>query len=360
MSRSPKRRASGFTLIELLVVIAIIAILIGLLLPAVQKVRDAAARIQCMNNLKQIGLALTNYHDVMNHYPDIYKKTNTYDPKALAYYYGGFLADGIFDAMLPYIEQGNVGNLLNNNLGLTDPSNLPPPFGTNPAMATPIKTFVCPATPMANPWNCYNEFLGPYGWYYNSSEVQNPPSFLLGRLDYVPIQGVHESLYSLAYPSGPDGLWVRSSGVLYRHDELLSLPPSTIVGITDGTSNTILMGEDAGRPAGYNHSRQFYIDATGQLEDGINHVVLAGGGAWADPFSYTRLEGSTGGQSPVRGGPCIINCTSDNELYSFHPSGCNILFADGSVHFLTESITPTMIVALVTRNGGEVIPPGAF
>jgi prepilin-type processing-associated H-X9-DG protein len=83
--------------------------------------------------------------------------------------------------------------------------------------------------------------------------------------------------------------------------------------------------------------------------------VSAAGGAWADPFTYARLAGAQGRTGGFRGGTCMVNCTSDDEIYSFHPGGANALFADGSVHFLKETISVRSVAALVTRAGGEII-----
>ena len=126
-----------------------------------------------------------------------------------------------------------------------------------------------------------------------------------------------------------------------------------IASITDGTSNTVMIGEDAARPVGYNHARTVYVQNGGPV-DGVINPVSGGGGAWADPFSYAHLAGSSA--TGIRGnGICLINCTSNNEIYSFHPGGANMLFADGSVHFFKESMDPRIIVYMITRAGGEVV-----
>ena len=115
----------------------------------------------------------------------------------------------------------------------------------------------------------------------------------------------------------------------------------------------MMIGEDAGRPVGYNHARQIYVQNGGPV-DGVINPVGGGGGAWADPFSYAHLDGSSA--DGIRGnGICLVNCTSNNEIYAFHPGGANVLFADGSVHFVKESIDPRVIVSLITRAGGETI-----
>jgi len=89
--------------------------------------------------------------------------------------------------------------------------------------------------------------------------------------------------------------------------------------------------------------------------DGVIQPVHGGGGAWADPFSFFHPAGATGGDNPQRGGPCLMKCMSDNEFFPFHPGGCNVRFADGSVHFLKETISPPAWAALITRAGGEIL-----
>ena len=129
--------------------------------------------------------------------------------------------------------------------------------------------------------------------------------------------------------------------------------PRAIVWITDGTSNTILLAEDAGQPTNYVLGRQV-AGATGDW-------------GWADPKFVYSVEGSdpsTGAvikSSATKGNPaCFMNCNNNGEMYSFHTGGVNVVFADGSVHFLSQNAPPSVIAALVTMHGGEIIQPGAF
>jgi prepilin-type N-terminal cleavage/methylation domain-containing protein/prepilin-type processing-associated H-X9-DG protein len=305
------RPRRAFTLIELLVVIAIIAILIGLLLPAVQKVRDAAARIQCSNNLKQIGLAYHSYHDSYKRFPPSMYTDQT---KTVGW--------GIF--ILPYIEQGNLYSLYN----------FAYPFYTvnattginNQAVAnTPVTIFRCPSA----------QDRDPYTYTFNYPGFPQV-TWQAWAADYTPIDSVDPTLITfLALGYGTS----QAQGALQRD---MGIAVQTI---QDGSSNTLLISEIAGR------NQLWQAGAN----TGLLLPTTVGQGGWADPTSSgTTLIGSSA-DGTVAPGSCGINCSNAYGLYSFHAAGANTVFCDGSVHFLASTTPINTLVFLVTRNGGEVV-----
>jgi prepilin-type N-terminal cleavage/methylation domain-containing protein/prepilin-type processing-associated H-X9-DG protein len=331
------KKRQGFTLIELLVVIAIIAILIGLLLPAVQKVREAAARMSCQNNLKQIGLAIHSYHDTSNYFPPAWN----YEPPS-----PGVRTTAVMHAwstfILPYMEQDNIYKQYNFNLILFSPPN-------STLIQTPLKIFQCPSTPNAG--RIY-DFPVPGGI------LPGIPSGTLraAASDYAATTGIRNwnQLVSPS-PSEPE-LADRGErhGVLNAYSRELPAAGSrrlTFVTITDGSSNTMVVSEVAGRPNVYNRLRQIVPFPP------LNKTEGAG---WGDPFNGENwMSGSTFDGNPAApSGPCLINCTNVNgrNLYAFHTGGVNILMGDGSVRFLSESTATRVVVFLITSQRGEVVP----
>ena len=294
---SPSRQTRrGFTLIELLVVIAIIAVLIALLVPAVQKVREAAARTQCSNNLKQMALALHSYESLNKAFPPG-RTTATPEHSWTAF-------------MLPYLEQDNVFKLYRIDLDWNNPINYE-------AIRTQLPVFNCPSTfpgERTDDTIAANPACGDY-------------STISALKDFVAI-----NCFGLAHLSDPNDQ--RIIGALVKDQK------TRISDIEDGTSNTIMIAEDAGRP-------KLYI--TGGV---LGDPSIAGWkeGGWADPGAPFSIDGSNGDGS-VPGG-CSINCSNNSEVFGFHPGGANVSFADGSVRYLVESMNLCVLAKLSTRGGG--------
>jgi prepilin-type N-terminal cleavage/methylation domain-containing protein/prepilin-type processing-associated H-X9-DG protein len=387
-----KRRAA-FTLIELLVVIAIIAVLIALLLPAVQSAREAARRAQCVNNLKQMGLGCMNFESTNTKFPNDKSWTTTCDTSPDSQLDHGCTVGGVTNSglshqatwqtlILPYMEQSVIYNQINLTVSFMNAMNVPaytgngsgnqPEQGLNSVYSTSLSVFLCPSSPVSVPFNYFNA-----NWTGNGNgsgpEVQGVNE-TWGRTDYVAVAGIHNGILNLLGFSqtyiNQVGDGTESSVI---HD-LYTTPPnapsgtpasnigaSTFASITDGSSNTAMIWEDMGRPVGYNRAKQIFLANTNYgynfnnvPVDGQNVIVSGGGGAWADCNSDTHIGGASANGYRYTG-TCIMNCTSDNEVFSFHPGGVNATFADGSVHFVKDTINPTVFFALITRAAGEII-----
>jgi prepilin-type N-terminal cleavage/methylation domain-containing protein/prepilin-type processing-associated H-X9-DG protein len=300
-------KRSAFTLIELLVVIAIIAVLVGLLLPAVQRVREAANRMSCSNNLKQIGLAALNYESTYRGLPP---RCNVQAP------YRGW---GPY--LLPYIEQGNIANIYRYDLNFYDVAN-------GPAVSAPIKVYTCPSAPPDR----RDAIVDVNG---------NPTGTIGAEGDYFA-------------PNSVDAFWWADPQKGNAADEMQApaMAQNTIrplADITDGTSNTLLISELAGRP-------DYWIKGVLQPTEGERFPSWWG--PWASYNSAIYKTWTDDGQTP--GGFCTINCNNSWGIYSFHVGGANAVFVDGSVHFLPEGLNRDVFAGLVTRAGGEVIDASSF
>ncbi|MCI0461069.1 MAG: DUF1559 domain-containing protein [Gemmataceae bacterium] len=282
----------GFTLIELLVVIAIIAILLGLLLPAVQKVRQAAARAQCQNHLKQVGLALHSYHDARKRFPPANSPT-----------FGS-----AFTLILPYVEQDNIRKVYNPSLAPTVAPN-------NSVTNLPVDIYLCPS--MAPP-------------------PAPPDAYTTHHASYAVCAGSND-----AWAAPPDnGIIVRSNAT---GSTTLLDQGRRITDILDGASNTFLAGEMGFQLKDYTFTTGTYA---GQ--------VRGGNTSWA--FGYTSYSiGSTRVLLNTIEPPTAV-LDRLQTFRSDHSGGGNFLLGDGSVRFVSTGIDLPTYQALGTRAGGEVLP----
>ncbi|MCI0455822.1 MAG: DUF1559 domain-containing protein [Gemmataceae bacterium] len=307
--RSRRRgRRSGFTLIELLVVIGIIGVLLGLLLPAVQKVREAANRTRCANNLRQLGIGLHNYESSYWRFPSSGQGTNyATSPPSVA-----FQLHSTLTLMLPYVEQEAVFK----QFDLRFAYNATP--GNRAAAQNVISLYICPTNPLRpSPRDSLGYGCTDYGPIYYT--------------DIDPVTG-------LKNPAT-------------RVDGGMILAGARVADITDGTSNTVALGEDTGRNE---NMLMKYPDPLG----GLRAVYR-----WAEPDSaFGVSRGVNNNNSPFSGPPACPwrenNCGPNEEVFSFHPGGAHVVFCDGHVAFLREGIDPRQLRKLITRNGGEVLPAG--
>ena len=305
---------AGFTLVELLVVIAIIAILVGLILPAVQAAREAARRMQCQNNQKQLGLAILNFESAFRYFPasgwTVASRTN---PQ------GKFVSWRV--GILPYLEHSNVRDLYRFDLNWWENTNLA-------VAGIPLSVFVCPGVPEQPPVVSAIEKLP------RPALTFNPP---LGRTDYEAIQGVQpQSINPVLYNS------TNRFSVMHRNSI------NSYASITDGSSNTIMVVEAGARPT-------VYRGRISRLEFANDQGI-----GWADSEGAFSLDGaspdgSREGCGPSAGCTVAMNARNDNEPYSFHVSGSNCLFTDGHIQFINENISIDVMAALCTRAAGEVV-----
>jgi prepilin-type N-terminal cleavage/methylation domain-containing protein/prepilin-type processing-associated H-X9-DG protein len=366
----PSVARKAFTLIELLVVIAIIALLMAMLLPAIQKVRAAADRMQCASNLKNIGIALHNYHNDYNRFPIGLNNAG----EAPSWYLsaaeraansGNKMFWGWHAFLLPYIEQdaayrtaeahANLGNSPGNFSWWTFgyPSNNPPP---NPGMTANVKLYRCPADerggltyPLVRGSVTYNIGLTSYmGIAGHSGD-----GFQWGQYG----SGIPE-LAGLPYRGTYDGVFFTNNTGRYFYFK--GRAPIRIADIHDGTSNTLFVGE---RPPSVDLYYGFWFAGTGFTPGtGVGDMILG-----TREYEYGRhlVNNLDPAPDPLPGikvgfQPGDINSLIDDaHFWSMHPSGANFLFGDGSVRFLTYSVdNPNLLTTpftqLGTRSGGEV------
>jgi prepilin-type N-terminal cleavage/methylation domain-containing protein/prepilin-type processing-associated H-X9-DG protein len=329
MPPSPRKRI-GFTLIELLVVIAIIGVLIGLLLPAVQKVREAAQRMKCASNLKQFGLAMHSYHDAMQFFPGV---RDSYP-----------LAFSAHAHLLPFVEQDAIYRQIDFTGAKGATSTYKGVNATAAALAVPI--FSCPSD--------VGSVQGGNG---------ATPGVVFGGTNYVTCTGSGNSTSGVI-----NGDYVTADGLFVLLGPS-GRPPLAIRDIVDGTSNTAAMSESTygdgsaalGSPAAPQNPMTLAKDINGSAMDPATCAATTtytgqrgdrwiNGGYLSTAYNHYLTPNSTT--------PDCLNSANNYGLKgarSRHPGGVNLLLADGSVRFVSNTINPTTWTALATRAGGEVL-----
>jgi prepilin-type processing-associated H-X9-DG protein/prepilin-type N-terminal cleavage/methylation domain-containing protein len=365
-------RGSAFTLIELLVVIAIIAVLIALLLPAVQAAREAARRSQCINNLKQIGLALHNYHSSGDAFPGIYGARNVSNIAEIRGSWGAWSAQSLF---LPYMEQQAVANSCNYSLCNRD--NAAGQLQNQTAIGVRINSFLCPSSPL------------PLG---NDGPYRKPGN------NYFSSVGASMAFTADSYNNMPASAW--PNGLFMQNG-----PAIGIRDVLDGTSNTIAFGEwrtgdfdetklsipqdvinlrsypagsgwgspNLNYPPGLVQNFQAWLNqcagaapsSTQGAEPWRTNMSYLGQSWHQGMFGWTMGNVLLAPNSPYPNCRCCSwdgdwDCEGTYGLSSFHPGGANVLMADGSVRFLKASTNMKTMWSLGSRNNGEVISSDSY
>ncbi len=350
----------GFTLIELLVVIAIIAVLVSLLLPAVQQAREAARRTQCKNNLRQISLAALNFESTFGGLPyNAITKNNSQIPY-IPYDSGGGGTRGRCGGMvplLPFVEQNNVTQTYVPQVDWSDPANAN-------ALQLSFPLLLCPSTPSPSTVIETTTYISGGNASFAPPQTGSTSTNILGAKLY-PTTAITVTGWIGDYAGiGQAKTTKNAAGAeIAFANPLVTVPWAGLLSkgatrqnantpvrdILDGTSNTTLYSEACGK------NFQYY-------SGNISAPVAAGttGMIWSDSDSRITVTGTAydGTSNVIKfgQGPCVINCNNQQgDIFSFHSGGANLAYADGHVTFISAQVSLNILVSLVTRGGGEIV-----
>ncbi|EAQ76921.1 DUF1559 domain-containing protein [Blastopirellula marina] len=295
-------RRRGFTLVELLVVIAIIGVLIALLLPAVQQAREAARRMSCSNNLKQMGLATHNYHDTYKQFPNANCNSITS---------GG----SFFTAILAFMEQGNAYDQYDFTLDNSDPYNVA-------VTGQKIEAYLCPSSP---------EHREVPSCDADNGRAPGNYAICVGSVNY-----------NQYYSHYGDPLPTINGAIVYTES---TTPKTGFRDITDGTSSTLMVGESA-------YNLPDYKFTSGDCDGSSRYSFTY----WGNPYTTSTGFTTEFAYNPKdKAGDEIFDSNWKQSFRSEHPGGTQFTFVDGSVHFVAETIDSDTLNTLATRSGGEVV-----
>jgi prepilin-type N-terminal cleavage/methylation domain-containing protein len=325
-------RRAGFTLIELLVVIAIIAVLLALLMPAVQKVREAAARTQCQNNMRQLGIAAHSFHDSFDELPSMF-------PKRAAWSSGVTVPPGSSNVLiasvnwhlLPFIEQKNLQDQSRSFGGTPDPAR------QQMAVTTPVKTFTCPSDPRAG------------------AGFRTPPTPSVNNLELALTS--YPWIHGVGFRPGPDPgtIFIDERGlVVYGDPRVVSIAnptsgsrPTRMSDVQDGTTNTLMLGERPPPP--------IVMGSLAWSRWGFGPIDTYCGTSEQFRVYANDHRGNACPSAAARFGPGdFANPCDFHHLWSPHPGGGNFLLGDASVRFIPYSAS-AILIPMSTRSDGEVV-----
>jgi prepilin-type processing-associated H-X9-DG protein len=306
------KRASGFGLVELIIVIGLVTLMAGLLLPAIQSAREAARRMQCGHQLRQVGLGLLGFEAAYRVFPASgWTRASRANPSGAQH---GWRA-----SLLPFLDAQSLAAPYRVDVHWWSPENAT-------VVSQPIPLFRCPSMP-SNP--------------LTRSAIANSvrPSMVFS----MPLEGAdYEALQGVQPKSFPMGKYDASNrfAILHRNSE------TRFRDVTDGSSSTIAVVEAAGRPTVYRLREK---------QPGFSNDQGIG---WADSEGAFSLDGSSRdglqeGCTAIQGCTCAVNCRNDNEPWSMHPGGCHAIFADGHLQWLDESIDLGVLASMATRSASD-------